>query len=476
MFGRASWALAPLLVLVSLAAAAGGETEAEACQQDGDLSSLMQADHRVRLAEKREDFRAVDSKLTVSSADSNKRSSESPSRSVTSLLSMSAATAVIVGPEAAAAVAAATSSPVSREGSASLPLRMAVSLSQKSTDVAQSFTDIIDSRMKTQEGKVSIAAFGLVIVAIFATMVAAALWQGNPDGSPPTSNQRRIQQPSAASSLFDLHSSEHTQGRCPGVPKTLSPRGMGQGAQPHQSRQTPMGSAGQHLTSMPHPHQQQQLKESHFSSQQPQHAAARTSSFGVRSEFGTLSGNLVLPGVESRFMVSLDDLSMAGPNDMVPIIAGSGMPLLSMKISGDGSRVELCVPSTGDPPRCSIEKPKSQGAPFVVYHKNEPFAEFRNIRAKPHYTEVTIEGQRAMMIEGTSSNREFKLSTTPSPTGSAGKQVGLARVIPPGHDRHPGHSTLQVNTQYLEIRALPNNDALLVLSVILGLTVFVGME
>lgn len=471
MFGRALLALAPLLVLVLEAEVLGDETEAEACHQDGDLSSLMQADRRVKLAEKRKDYRPVDSKLTVSSTDSNRLSSESSSRSVASLLSMSPATAAIVGPEAVAAVAAATSSPVSQEASASLPLRMAVSLSQKSTDVAQSFMDIVDTRMKTQEGRVSIAAFGLVIVAIFASMVAVALWQGNPDGSPPTSNQRNIQPPSGSgSSAFnDLLSQERQQGRSPGVQKPLAPS-----AQPLQSRQSPMGSAGQHLTSMPQ--QQQQLKEGHFSPQQPQHAAARKSSFDVRSECGTLSGNLVLPGVESRFMVSLDDLSMAGPNDMVPIIAGSGMPLLSMKISGDGCRVELCVPSSGDPPRCSIEKPKDQGAPFVVYHKNEPFAEFRNIRHQPHYTEVTIEGQRAIMIEGTSNNREFKLSTTPSPTGSPGKPVGLARVIPPGHESHPGHSTMQVNTQYLEIRALPNNDALLVLSVILGLTVFIGME
>jgi len=450
MFGGASWALGPLLVLVLLAEVAGTEPEAEACQQDGDLSSLMQADRRVKLAEKRD-----------------KVSSESSSRSVASLLSMSAATAAVVGPEAAAAVAAATASPVSQEASASLPLRMAVSLSQKSTDVAQSFMDIIDERMKTQEGRVSIAAFGLVIVAIFATMVAVALWQGSPDGSPPTSNQRNTQQPSAAYPTPDRQ-----QGRSPGVPKPLSPRERAQGAQPRQSRQTPMGSAGQHLTSMP----QQQQPSFHLSPQQPQHAANGKYSFDSRSEFGTLSGNLVLPGVESRFMVSLDDLSMAGPNDVVPIIAGSGMPLLSMKISGDGSRVELCVPSSGDPPRCSIEKPKVAGAPFVIFHKNEPFAEFRNIRAKPHYTEVMIEGQRAMMIEGTSDKKEFKLSTTPSPTGSPGKQVGLARVIPPGHETHPGHSTLQVNTQYLEIRALPNNDALLVLSVVLGLTVFLGME
>lgn len=118
------------IVFLAKASHIGSPAEADACQQDSDDLSLIQAQHRA--AFEKGGPAAQDDRV---SKEVPQGSQPPRSRPLLSLLTLSPSTAAVVGPEAAAAVVEASAA--AEPSVPFAPMRMAVWLSQKSIAAAE---------------------------------------------------------------------------------------------------------------------------------------------------------------------------------------------------------------------------------------------------------------------------------------------------------------------------------------------------
>jgi len=319
-------------------------------------------------------------------------------------------------------------------------------------------------RMSAKEGHMSVGLLVFLlafVLVLFICITTGALWSPNDDKS---------EQP-ASQPVAGISRESSQQGSTPQstqVPRTLSATPQGLGRSPGQ----PAGAA--HLAAQGQPAEggaargqpiQTNPSLTSFSSPaQPVGSAAQhltiptnpqRSSPGLGPVGGMLSGNLTLPAVESRFAVRVSDLEKAGPDSTLDIVAVSGLPLLQMKISGN-NRLNICLAHQASNVRCSVIADFG-GGPFMIHDAhNKPYGQFRHTSPPSQKTEVVIEGMPSLIVEGNSTNLQYSVTHL---TGS--KPVALARV-----------NKEDFSGDYLEIRALPGADAVLVLSVILALAIF----
>lgn len=159
--------------------------------------------------------------------------------------------------------------------------------------------------------------------------------------------------------------------------------------------------------------------------------------------------------VESRFAVALSHLANAGPECTLDIVSLVGLPLLQLVITG-GSKLDIKLPQQSSLPRVSVHAPKSSEAAFTIHDPHgRPFGKFQT--QKPGLTEVQINGNQSMLVEGHSSNLAFSV------TFPGGKPIALGRI-----------NKEDFKGDHFEVRALPGSDAVLVLAILLSLAVFTG--
>lgn len=439
------WILNVIDVLAQ-ASTPSGETQcpSQAVEQEEDDFSLIQADHSKPLGAIRQDRR--DSKMPQESSAVESTESK-PNRTLLSMLALSPSTAITVGPEAVAAATKASES--SEAAAAPFHFRIAASLAQRSTQIAEQLLDH-SGKSGTSMSPAVLAILLACVALVFFCVVASTLYSNAGQDQDTATNY-----PKRESSNFPKPSPEATylspQARKnviqtdrmsvqtkPGSPLTT-------GLSPPLASIAPRGAysapaATQHL-------QQRTMVAPHTA------PASMPVPGAQAAAMQQLTGGLVLPAVESRFAVALEDLSRAGRDCTLEVVALSGLPLLSMVIS-NGNRLDIGLAHQGSAPRCSVIAPAEVGGAFIINDPhNKPYGQFRN--TGPGYAEVIIEGRTIMIVEGSTNNLQFSVTST------TGKPVALARV-----------NKEDFKGDYLEIRALPGADAILVLSVILALAIF----
>lgn len=447
-----------VIVVLAQASTLSGETQcpSQAIEQEEDDFSLIQADHSKPLGAIRQDRvqeRSQSVKDKVLKEPSAVESTEATTnRPLLSMLALSPSTAIAVGPEAV--VAATKASASSEAPPAPFPFRIAASLAQRSTQIVEQFLDH-SGKSGTSMSPAALAILLACVALVFFCVVASTLYS-NAGVDQDTASAASYQQHPLRESSFPKPSPEATylspaQARKnvmqpsstsvqakPGSPLTA-------GLSPPIASINPRGAysapaATQHL-------QQRTMVAPHTA------PASMPVPGATAAAMQQLTGGLVLPAVESRFAVALEDLSRAGRDCTLEVVALSGLPLLSMVIS-NGNRLDIGLAHQGSAPRCSVIAPAEVGGAFIINDPhNKPYGQFRN--TGPGYAEVIIEGRTIMIVEGSTNNLQFSVTST------TGKPVALARV-----------NKEDFKGDYLEIRALPGADAILVLSVILALAIF----
>lgn len=163
---------------------------------------------------------------------------------------------------------------------------------------------------------------------------------------------------------------------------------------------------------------------------------------------------------EKRLAVCLQKLSEAGQNSKLDIVSPAGIPLAHMTISG-GKRLDVSLINEGSQPKYSVTEPATQGGAFTIYQNGRTYGDISQRSSDLFHVNLldpNNSGQlkTQIVVKGYSSDLNYNV------THPSGSPLGLAAIT---HYKEGDH---------FEVRALPDYDALLLVTILLSLATFTG--
>lgn len=188
-----------------------------------------------------------------------------------------------------------------------------------------------------------------------------------------------------------------------------------------------------------------------------------------------LCPTLVLPTLESKFAVRVEDMMKAELGSELSVCGVDSKPVLKLKVNTSqfGTRLDVHVDQsgrTGDRipvdarPRCSIIAPSDDRKPFEIRGAGDKhYGTFQHVEGKSTLFEIEVENRPVMIIEG--STKSMRLDViTPSP-----QDYPVAWAAENTTDYNSGEP-------HFEIRVLPGFDAMLVIAVAMTIMIFIENE
>jgi len=165
---------------------------------------------------------------------------------------------------------------------------------------------------------------------------------------------------------------------------------------------------------------------------------------------------------ETRIAVHHSRLVDIDENTALDIIRTSGQPYLRMSITSNNSGYSLNIINARDSQRvCSIESNLTDlKSPYKILNaQGGEHGVFRYVGATLPTYEVVVQGVSCYEIQGSSDTLRYQVADK---LNHKARIVAMAQI---NRDDFPGG-------EHFEFRCLPGSDAVLITSVILGITVF----
>jgi len=175
---------------------------------------------------------------------------------------------------------------------------------------------------------------------------------------------------------------------------------------------------------------------------------------------------LVSQTEETRVGINHLDLGDADENSVLPIVRTTGEPYLRMSIQAQQTTYNLVISTAQNSQRaCSIMSPASTSdvkTPYRIMNgQGGEHGYFRSLGADIFAYEVVVQGIPCLEIRGSPDTLRLQV-VTPDKANHKERIVAMAQL---NRDDFPGG-------EHLEFRVLPGADAVLIVSVILGITLF----